>query len=69
MEEILLQTKLFALPARPLTIPRPHLFKKLNNGLSGKLTLVSAPPGFGKNHSGQQLVGASGAAIRLVLTR
>ena len=48
MEEILLQTKLFALPARPLTIPRPHLFKKLNIGLSGKLTLVSAPPGFGK---------------------
>lgn len=48
MKETLLQTKLFALPTRPLSIPRPHLIQKLNNGLSGKLTLISAPPGFGK---------------------
>lgn len=48
MENLLLQTKLFVPPIRPLSIPRPHLIQKLNNGLAGKLTLVSAPPGFGK---------------------
>lgn len=48
MKETVLQTKLFTPPVRPLSIPRPHLIQKLNNGLSGKLTLVSAPPGFGK---------------------
>ncbi|MCA9967274.1 MAG: hypothetical protein KC423_23665 [Anaerolineales bacterium] len=48
MAEILLQTKLFAPPLRPLAIARPHLIHKLNTGLNGKLTLVSAPAGFGK---------------------
>ncbi len=48
MAEILLQTKLFAPPLRPSLIPRPHLIQRLNAGLHGKLTLVSAPPGFGK---------------------
>ena len=48
MAEILLQTKLFAPPLRPLAITRPHLIHKLNTGLNGKLTLVSAPAGFGK---------------------
>ncbi|MCP4937371.1 MAG: helix-turn-helix transcriptional regulator, partial [bacterium] len=33
---------------RPFLIPRPHLIKKLNAGLDGKLTLISAPAGFGK---------------------
>ncbi|NJN23025.1 MAG: hypothetical protein HC812_19940, partial [Leptolyngbya sp. RL_3_1] len=28
--------------------PRPHLIDKLNAGLTGKLTLISAPAGFGK---------------------
>ena len=44
----LLQTKLYVPRLRPFFIPRPHLMQKLNLGLNGKLTLVSAPPGFGK---------------------
>ena len=48
MAEILLQTKLFVPPKRPFLISRPHLITKLNEGLMGKLTLASAPAGFGK---------------------
>ncbi|MGB3715820.1 MAG: LuxR C-terminal-related transcriptional regulator [Candidatus Promineifilaceae bacterium] len=46
--ELLLQTKLYMPPKRPSLVPRPHLIKKLNAGLNGKLTLISAPAGFGK---------------------
>jgi LuxR family maltose regulon positive regulatory protein len=41
-------TKLFVPPPRPRVVPRPRLIKQLNDGLYGKLTLVSAPAGFGK---------------------
>src|SRR5262245_60956663 len=56
MDEPLLQTKLY----RPVTrsdpvarfrnslIPRPDLIDRLNEGLPGKVTLISAPAGFGK---------------------
>ncbi len=44
----LLQTKLYVPRVRPSLIPRPHLIEKLEQGLDGKLTLVSAPAGFGK---------------------
>ena len=48
MAEIILRTKLFIPPLRPLLVPRPRLLDKLNAGLQGKLSLVSAPAGFGK---------------------
>lgn len=44
----LLQTKLNAPRLRSSLIPRPHLIAKLNQGLPRKLTLISAPAGFGK---------------------
>ena len=44
----LLQTKLFVPRPRPALVPRPHLIAALNAGLSRKLTLISAPAGFGK---------------------
>ncbi len=46
----LLTTKLYIPPVRPELVPRPHLIERLNMGLrtACKLTLVSAPPGFGK---------------------
>jgi LuxR family maltose regulon positive regulatory protein len=46
----LLLTKLTIPPSRPSLVARPHLIERLNQGvLSGsKLTLVSAPAGFGK---------------------
>ena len=46
----LLLTKLFAPPTRPNLVLRPRLVHRLNAGLhpSRKLTLVSAPAGYGK---------------------
>jgi LuxR family maltose regulon positive regulatory protein len=50
----LLTTKLYIPPARPDSVPRPRLIERMNEGLLGqsgfarKLTLVSAPAGFGK---------------------
>ncbi len=44
----LLLTKLYIPPSRPNIVLRPLLVERLNEGLSGKLTLISAPAGFGK---------------------
>ena len=44
----LLQTKLYIPLPRPNLVPRPRLIERLNAGLHRKLTLVSAPAGFGK---------------------
>ena len=44
----LLTTKLYVPPPRPNLVPRPRLIERLNAGLHRKLTLVSAPAGFGK---------------------
>lgn len=44
----LLQTKLYIPRVRSSLVPRPHLIEKLNRGLHRKLTLISAPAGFGK---------------------
>jgi LuxR family maltose regulon positive regulatory protein len=51
MQTPLLQTKLYIPQSRPSSsnlILRPRLMERLNEGLSGKLTLLSAPAGFGK---------------------
>lgn len=48
MSESLLQTKLLPPPIRPYLIPRPLLHEKLDGGLNGRVTLVSAPAGYGK---------------------
>ena len=46
----LLATKFYAPPPRLQAVLRPHLIERLNDGLAtgSKLTLVSAPAGFGK---------------------
>jgi len=44
----LLRTKLYLPPLRREQVPRPRLVERLNAGLDRKLTLVSAPAGFGK---------------------
>ena len=46
--EQLLATKLYIPPVRPELVLRPRLVQQLNNGLYRKLTLISAPAGFGK---------------------
>jgi len=45
-----LATKLYIPPSRSKTVLRPRLLERLNEGLSSgrKLTLISAPAGFGK---------------------
>ena len=47
-EDSLIHTKLYAPPAQPDLVSRPHLLERLSLGLRGKLTLVCAPAGFGK---------------------
>ena len=50
MPESLLLTKLHIPQLRPNLVPRPHLVKLLDQGLQlgHRLTLISAPAGFGK---------------------
>ena len=44
----LLMTKLSPPPVRPRLVHRPRLIRRLNQGLYRKLSLLSAPAGFGK---------------------
>ncbi len=48
MSTPLLTTKLYIPPPRPNLVPRPRLIERLNAGLHRRLTLISAPAGFGK---------------------
>lgn len=48
MSAPILTTKLYVPAPRSKLVPRSHLIERLNQGLSGKLTLISAPAGFGK---------------------
>src|SRR5947209_7851892 len=44
----ILTTKLYRPRLRPNVVSRPRLLDRLNEGLHCKLTLISAPAGFGK---------------------
>ena len=50
MSTPILATKLYIPPPRPKVVLRPRLIERLNEGLATgcKLTLISAPAGFGK---------------------
>ncbi len=48
MLETILSTKLFIPPPQPRAVIRPRLLERLDDGLHRKLTLISAPAGFGK---------------------
>jgi len=50
MSTPILATKLYVPPPRPKIVLRPRLIERLNQGFSSgcKLTLISAPAGFGK---------------------
>ncbi len=64
----ILVTKLFKPPIRPELVPRPRLIERLNAGLrqnqgfGRKLTLISAPAGFGKTTLVSEWVQAMGSA-------
>ena len=44
----LLETKIYIPKWRPITVSRPRLIDRLDQGVERQLTLVSAPAGFGK---------------------
>jgi LuxR family maltose regulon positive regulatory protein len=48
LQDALLKTKLHIPPKRPELVSRPRLIERLKMGFHRKLTLVSAPAGFGK---------------------
>jgi LuxR family maltose regulon positive regulatory protein len=48
MSTQILATKLYVPPPQPRVVPRPRLIERLNEGVHRRLTLVSAPAGFGK---------------------
>jgi LuxR family maltose regulon positive regulatory protein len=66
--EPLLTTKLFIPPQRPELVPRLRLIEQLNEGLHRKLTLISAPAGFGKTTLVTDWVQAIGKATSSIAT-
>lgn len=48
MSTPILATKLYTPKPRPRAVARPQLIERLNEGMHRKLTLISAPAGFGK---------------------
>ncbi len=60
MSTPVLVTKLYIPPPGPKAISRPRLVERLNEGLHRKLTLISAPAGFGKTTLVSEWVAVSG---------
>jgi len=63
----LLKTKLYVPPARPDRVSRPRLIERLDEGLrlGCKLTLVSAPAGFGKTTLLSEWIAGCGTRARV----
>jgi LuxR family maltose regulon positive regulatory protein len=68
----LLTTKLYIPPPRQELVSRPRLIERLNAGLGRKLSLISAPAGFGKTtllsewvHGRGEITGAVNAPLRV----
>src|SRR3981189_1963793 len=65
MASPLLETKLYIPRRRRDLVPRPRLRERLNRGATSKLTLVSAPAGFGKATLLAEWLGGADADVRL----
>jgi LuxR family transcriptional regulator, maltose regulon positive regulatory protein len=61
----LLETKLYVPRSRRGLVPRPRLSERLDRGTASKLTLVSAPAGFGKTTLVTEWLAAGPAGERL----
>ena len=59
----LLATKFFIPSIRRVLVPRARLIARLNDGLYGKLTLISAPAGFGKTTLVSEWIASCGKPI------
>ena len=64
----LLTTRLYIPSIRPELVSRPRLIERLNAGLYRKLTLVSAPAGFGKMTLVSEWIRATDGATLPVVT-
>ena len=67
MSAPILATKLYIPQPRPGIVRRPRLIERLNDGLQRKLTLISAPAGFGKTTLVSEGVAELRATGRLVV--
>jgi LuxR family maltose regulon positive regulatory protein len=63
MSTPILATKLYVPPPRPKVVFRPNLIERLNEGLHRKLTLISAPAGFGKTTLVSEWVAGCGRPV------
>ena len=63
MSTPILATKLYLPPPRPKAVLRPRLIDRLNEGLQRKLTLISAPAGFGKTTLTSAWVAGCGRSV------
>jgi LuxR family maltose regulon positive regulatory protein len=63
MPASLLFTKLYIPPSRPNLVLRPRLTERLNAGLQCKLTLISAPAGFGKTTLVSEWIASCGRPV------
>jgi LuxR family maltose regulon positive regulatory protein len=59
----ILATKLYVPPPRSKIVHRPHLIERLNEGLHRKLTLISAPAGFGKTTLVSEWIASCGRPV------
>jgi LuxR family transcriptional regulator, maltose regulon positive regulatory protein len=60
VSELMLASKIFIPPPRPMLVRRPRLMKVLNGGLDRALTLISAPAGSGKTVLAAEWAGSCG---------
>src|ERR671915_527355 len=68
MSTPILATKLYVPAPQPRVVPRPRLIERLNEGVHRRLTLISAPAGFGKTTLlGEWLAGCGRPAAWLSL--
>jgi LuxR family maltose regulon positive regulatory protein len=63
MSTLVLTTKLYIPPPPPKAVLRPRLIERLNEGLHRKLTLISAPAGFGKSTLVSEWVSGCGRRV------
>src|SRR4051812_30812631 len=63
MSTPILATKLFIPQLSRKVVPRPRLVERLNEGVHRKLTLISAPAGFGKTTLVSEWVAGCGKQV------